>query len=38
MRDLRDGSLDLVDVAIMNETIDVKDENTRRLETSRKAK
>lgn len=38
MRDLKDGSLDLVDVAVMNETIDVKDENMRRLEASRRNK
>lgn len=31
MRDLKDGSLDLEDVAVMNETIDVRDENERRL-------
>lgn len=31
MRDLKDGSLDLADVAIMNETIDVREENQRRL-------
>ena len=36
MRDLKDCSLDLVDVAVMNETIDIKDENTRRLEASRR--
>lgn len=36
MRDLKDGSLDLEDVAIMNETIDVREENARRLDAARR--
>ena len=36
MRDLKDGSLSLLDVAIMNETIDVREENSRRLQEANK--
>jgi hypothetical protein len=31
MEGLRDGTLDLCDVALMNETIDVSDENDNRM-------
>lgn len=36
MESLKDGTLDLVDVAIMNEAIDVQEENERRLQESKK--
>lgn len=34
---LKDGTLDLVDVAIMNETIDARDENERRMRVASEA-
>jgi len=35
---LKDGTLDLCDVAILNETIDIREENERRVRDSRRGR